>query len=150
MGLSIRWRQVVALVVIALAPLTGACQRGDDVGSGQGCRPTEFVEVRYPAAERQGRCSLTTYLDQRGAPLLVMHERAREVTPSITKPQCRTMISALDAAAPADQVQGIAAGVNDVPLRGAFQQERLTLGVSLTVVVLPRTDPCRSRSASKP
>ena len=119
-----RWRVVIAaaavLVVLAGVGL-GVLAIGDDDSRSPDLPPVAVEDAR----------ATLSYLDGEGAALMRMHRAATD-EPLKEGQRCQQVVQRLNSGAPPDRVAGLMDGVADEPLRAAFSEERLKLGVALT------------------
>jgi hypothetical protein len=117
---------VLALLVvgagIAVAVLA---TRDNDHGS-------KNPRVALPAVTVDEARATLSYLDGKGAALMRMHLAATEEPLKGGRQRCEQVVRRLDAAASSMRVATLVSGIQDEPMRAAFGEERLALGVALT------------------
>lgn len=123
-----RWKVLIAaaaLLVVLAGVGVGIIAIGDDDS-----RSPELKADLPPVAVDDAHATLS-YLDGEGAALMHMH-RAATSEPLKEGQRCEQVVQRLNAGAPPDRVAELMDGVEDEPLRAAFSEERLRLGVALT------------------
>lgn len=124
-----RWRLVIPLAAVLVVV----------VGTGVGLLVLRDEDSRSPkpradlppVAADDARATLS-YLGGEGAALMRMHQEAADEPLRDGRERCEKAVRRLDDAAASERVAGLMRGVQDQPLRAAFDAERLALGVGLT------------------
>lgn len=122
-------RQVVIaaalIAVVAGAGIGVLALRDEDSGS------EDLTADLPPVTADEARATLS-YLDGKGAVVMRMHEVASDQPRKEGREHCERVVQRLDSGAPVERVVALMDGVEDEPLRAAFSEERLALGVALT------------------
>jgi hypothetical protein len=114
----------VILVAVAAAAVWMFALSGDDKGS------RDTADLPPPRAD-QARATLA-YLDDEGAALLRMHETATDDSLGDGPARCEEVAQDLDTDVRPDRAAGLTSRVVDEPMRAAFGEELLALGLALT------------------
>src|SRR3954452_10396634 len=119
------------LITAAIVVLLGGAVAAVIVGSGDDSPPPATI-ADLPAPARDEARATLSYLKGDGAALMRMHESVTQEPLTGGRQGCKQAVQRLDSAAPSGRVAGLIGGVRDDPLRAAFDEERLALGVGLT------------------